>query len=109
MDEEGFVTVRRKGRSRTPRTSSKVSKEKQSPQILYITHVPSGSIRGELTSEQKLEKVLAVIETRKRQLEDESGYGGKVKDRLFMNSWTGTYSIHTISFQRGQNEGGVPG
>jgi hypothetical protein len=91
MEEEGFTIVRRTGRGRTSRSANKAGKAKQSPQISYNSRAPAESTRRDLTWEEKLDKVLAILDTRKRQLKDQSGTGGKGKDKSFMDSWTGKH------------------
>lgn len=62
----------------------------------YTTQDSSRTKTGDRTTEQKLVKVLAILETRKRQLLEEAGNGGKGKEKSFLASWTGK-QIHRQS------------
>lgn len=91
MDDDGFTTVRRTGRGRAYRPFQKPSKAKPSPQISYNTPTPIELGRGDITLEKKVGRVLAILETRKRQLEEKAGSGGKGKERSFVDTWTGKH------------------
>lgn len=93
MDDDGFTTVQRTGRGRAYRPFQKPSKTKPSPQISYNTPTSLGSRRGDTALEEKLNKVLAILETRKRQLEDKAGSGGKGKEKSFVDSWMGKHGL----------------
>lgn len=75
------------------RPPNKLSRTKPSPQISYNSLTLAGSRRDDTTLKGKLDKVLAILETRKRQLEEKSGGGGKGKEKSFVDSWTGKHDL----------------
>lgn len=99
MDDDGFTTVRRTGRGRPARSDNKSGKTKPIAQIAYTTRATTGAARNGSTTEEKLDKVLAILETRRRQLEDKAC--GKGKEKCFMESWAGR---HTVSVEPPGNQ-----
>jgi hypothetical protein len=95
MDDDGFTTVRRSGRERGNRSLRGAHKEKKTSNMSYTIQEPSRTKTNALTTEQKLVKVLAILETRKRQLIEEAGNGGKGKEKSFLASWTGKQMCRT--------------
>ena len=89
MEDDGFTTVRRSGRGRGNRSPRAPLDHKTSSTISYTNQTTSRPRDRQPTTEQKLEKVLAILETRRRQLLEEEGNSGKGKDRSFVASWTG--------------------
>lgn len=91
MEDDGFTTVRRSGRGRGSRHPRVPLNKKTSLKISYTSQASSRPRNGDATVEQRLQKVLAILETRRRQLVEEEGHSGKGKERSFVASWTGKH------------------
>lgn len=92
MEDDGFTTVRRSGRGRGNRHPRVPLNEKTSSKISYTSQASSRPRNGDATVEQRLDKVLAILENRRRQLLEEEGHSGKGKERSFVASWTGKHT-----------------
>ncbi|KAJ9123003.1 hypothetical protein QFC24_004042 [Naganishia onofrii] len=84
MDDDGFTIVKSKGR--TPRRQqSGRDKGKAVSRLAYDTRGQTSTFYGGSTSEDKLEKVLAILQTRRRQLLDDDQASGK--GNTFLKRW----------------------
>ncbi|KAJ9110109.1 hypothetical protein QFC19_001780 [Naganishia cerealis] len=86
MDNDGFTIVKRSHKSRASRPPpGGHSKGKSVPRLAYDTREQGKSTQTTATMEEKLEKLLAILQTRRRQLlEDEQGSG---KGKTFLKRW----------------------
>ncbi|KAJ9103157.1 hypothetical protein QFC21_002579 [Naganishia friedmannii] len=88
MDDDGFTTVKKSQKGRAPRRPpSGQANGKTVSRMAYDTRVRTSSSQKGLTLEDKLEKVLAILQTRRRQLlDDDQGVG---KGNTFLKRWKG--------------------
>lgn len=86
MDDDGFTIVKSKGRTPRRRQSGR-DKGKAVSRLAYDTRGQTSTFYGGSTSEDKLEKVLAILQTRRRQLLDDDQASGK--GNTFLKRWKG--------------------